>query len=101
MSKLLCSLTLDLTGIDNGNVFKALTALVRACMSLEHGFRATKGMTDDRLKRWPLAIRFYSKRNRQRFMSTIEGVAETLGGGIEVKKTVPTSRTPRQARFIR
>lgn len=101
MIRLSCSSTIDLTGIADRKVFKALAALTRACLSLEHGFRATKGMTDGRLKKWPLAIRFCSKINRQSFMSTLEGVAEKLGSGIEVKKTVPKSRNPKPVRFIR
>jgi len=98
--QLLCSATVDLRTLE-GKPLKAISALVRSSLILEHGFQATKGMTDKRLKEWRFAIRFYTKRNRDQFLRTLKTAAKALEEGIVVRKTTPSGKNPKRVRFLR
>jgi len=58
----------------NGKTFKVVADAIRSGISNEHGFRANKGVTDERFKQWPIVIRFATKANRKRFLSTMTQV---------------------------
>jgi hypothetical protein len=65
------SLKLNLTGF-SGKPFKVLTDLVRSAVKQEHGYNATKGLTDRRLQAWPIMIRFRRRQNRDSFETVLK-----------------------------
>ena len=64
------SIQLDVRGF-TGKTFKVLCDTIRSGIKNEHGFNATKGLTDNRLGSWPTVIRFKTEENRKRFMDTL------------------------------
>ncbi|WP_148217644.1 hypothetical protein [Allochromatium vinosum] len=68
-----CSLQLDLRGSD-GKQFKILADAVRSAIKNEHGYRATAGLQDSRLKVWPIVVRFRRRKNRASFESNLSAI---------------------------
>ncbi len=68
--KFQASLQLDLRQI-NDKLFKVIADTIRSGIKNEHGFKALKGITDLRLKAWPIVVRFATKKNRQRFENVV------------------------------
>lgn len=58
----------------SGKAFKVTADALRSGISNEHGFQALKGVTDERLKKWPIVIRFATLENRTRFLNTMNQV---------------------------
>jgi hypothetical protein len=58
----------------NGKAFKVVADTIRSGISNEHGFRANKGVTDERFKQWSIVIRFATIENRTRFLNTMKRV---------------------------
>ena len=65
------SIQLDLRNL-KGKLFKVVADTVRSGISNEHGFKAKKNITDHRLERWPIVIRFSTAENRESFVATME-----------------------------
>jgi hypothetical protein len=57
-----------------GKIFKLLADMVRSGIKNQHGFQATKGITDAVLLRGPLIIRFATKRHRDSFLSSFHSL---------------------------
>lgn len=67
------SVTVDLRSIKIwSKEFKSLTSLIRTGVINEHGFAATKWLTDTRFRNWSIAIRFKTAENRDEFYRVIE-----------------------------
>lgn len=83
-----------------GKKFKILCDTIRSGVKQEHGFRATKGITDKRLEVWPIVIRFSADTNRERFIKSLRSLlsSNTLAK-MDCKKLKPTSRSPKATRF--
>lgn len=67
------SVQMSLSGL-KGKTFKVVADAVRSAVKNEHGFVATRGLTDTRLAGWLIAIRFATNTNRNRFIGTLEQV---------------------------
>jgi predicted regulator of amino acid metabolism with ACT domain len=99
MEKLTKSLRLNLTSF-HGKKFKIISDTIRSGIKQEHGFMATKGITDKRLKTWPIIIRFTTGTNRRSFITSMKSIlsSNTLRE-INAKKLKPTCKSPRTTRF--
>lgn len=57
-----------------GKTLKVTADTIRSGISNEHGFRANRGVTDQRFKESPIVIPFSTVENRTRFLTTITRV---------------------------
>ena len=57
-----------------GKTFKVIADMIRSGIKNEHGFKATKGITDLRLGSWPIVIRFVDQKNRNRFERSLKKI---------------------------
>lgn len=84
-----------------GKVFKIVADTIRSGISNEHGFRANKGVTDERFQQWPIVIRFATIENRTRFLDTMERVLHPhLFTLIDVKKLKPLPGAEKPYRWV-
>lgn len=60
------SLQADCRQLDD-DVRKIVLDAFRSGIKNEHGFKATKGLTDSRLEKWPVVIRFTAPGTRESF----------------------------------
>lgn len=76
MKKFQSSLQLDISHINQfgGKPFKMIADMIRSGIKNEHGFRATKNITDSRLGSWPIVIRFVDQKNRNRFENSLREI---------------------------
>jgi hypothetical protein len=95
------SLELNLTEF-SGKTFKILCEIIRSGIKQEHGYKATKGLTDIRFGKWPIVIRFLNNSNRTDFIDSLEDLlsTETLLK-ISPTKLKPIRKTTRSVRFLR
>ena len=95
------SLSLDLRAF-KGKTFKVLCDMVRSAIKQEHGYKSTRGLTDERLKQWSIVIRFSSKDNRASFIRSLEGLlsSDTLSM-MRFRMLKPKTRNTSAIRFIR
>ncbi|MEI6708251.1 MAG: hypothetical protein WCK96_14100 [Methylococcales bacterium] len=85
----------------NGKLFKVLAAAIRAGVINEHGFRATKGMTDLRLTEWSIVIRFRTQENKERFKESLQYLfhPQTLKK-MQIKDLSPRVRVGEPIRWV-
>ena len=97
------SVRVDLRQIrPSGKDFKLLADLIRAGVKNEHGFSALKGLTDQRLKQWPVAIRFKTAKNRESFYNGIQRLLRpTLVKIIGLKPSYPNTNKSKPIKYIR
>jgi len=82
MRKFNSSLQLDLSKIFptkrkiymNIKEFKILADAIRSGIKNEHGYKATTDITDLRLRKWPIVIRFVDQENRNSFESSLRNI---------------------------
>ena len=95
------SLRADLTKF-NGKEFKIICELFRSTMKQEHGYGLTKGFTDERLKKWPVVIRFKDELHRESFICNLIGIAkEEVVSKLTLKMLHPTGSNPKTFRFLK
>jgi hypothetical protein len=95
------SLELDLTGF-SGKQFKMLCEILRSAMKQEHGYKFTKGFTDERLKKWPVVIRFKDESHRESFICNLIGIAkEEVVSKLTLKMLHPIGSNPKTFRFLK
>ena len=91
------SLRADLTKF-NGKEFKIICELFRSAMKQEHGYR----LTDERLKKWPVVIRFKDELHRESFICNLIGIAkEEVVSKLTLKMLHPTGSNPKTFRFLK
>lgn len=84
-----------------GKAFKATADTIRSGISNEHGFAANKGVTDERLKKWPIVIRFATIENRTRFLDTMNQVLHPqLVARLDFQPLRPTPEVEKPYRWI-
>ena len=64
MNSYSCSLKVNLSRL-TGKKFKTVSDTIRSIVKQEHGYSGTAGLTDNRLGKWPISIRFITKQNRK------------------------------------
>lgn len=85
----------------NGKVFKVVADTIRSGISNEHGFRANKGVTDERFKQWTIVIRFATVENRTRFLNTMKRVLHPgLIDLIALKQLTPRPGVEKPYRWV-
>jgi hypothetical protein len=95
------SLSLDLRKF-KGKKFKVMCDMVRSAVKQEHGYRSTKGLTDSRLKKWSIAIRFSNEINRNNFISSLEQILSVDSlSKMKFKMLKPKAINANSTRFIR
>jgi len=99
-NKLKKSIKIDLTSF-SGKKFKILCEIVRSGVKQEHGYRATKGLTDERLLSWPIIIRFDSNKNRENYLMGIKGIVNsTIIKKMGCNKLKPIGKAPKAIKFF-
>jgi len=97
------SVRVDLRKINPlGKDFKLLADLIRSGVKNEHGFIALKGLTDQRLEQWPVAIRFKTAKNRASFYNSMQRLLRpTLVKMIGLTPTYPNAGQSKPIKYIR
>jgi hypothetical protein len=95
-----CSMTVDLRSL-SGRQFKVVADLIRSAIKQEHGYNGTKGLKDERLSIWPVAIRFRGKQNRENFKKTLSGILSITLLNKIIKNTRPIGSNPKPVRIIK
>jgi hypothetical protein len=93
------SLQLDVRQF-NGKKFKVIADTIRSGIKNEHGFKALKGITDSRLKAWPIVVRFATKKNRQRFENVVMQILRpSVLSQIDIKHLIPRGSVVKPVRM--
>ncbi|KTC22060.1 hypothetical protein AO390_03980 [Pseudomonas marginalis ICMP 11289] len=97
------SVTVDLRGIKAwGKAFKHVATLIRSGVINEHGFAASKELTDVRFRNWSIAIRFGTADHREDFCREIRRVLHPgILNKIVMKPTVPRRGLSQPVRLLR
>ena len=91
VNKFKASLQLNMQSFSDKE-FKVVSDTIRSAIKNEHGFRAQKGITDLRLKKWPIVIRFTTHKNRDSFESVLRKVFNPLVlKKLAIKHLIPQS----------
>ncbi|ECA4546647.1 hypothetical protein N0002_05495 [Pseudomonas aeruginosa] len=88
--------------VTKDKVFKLAADVVRSGVKNEHGYRATKGLTDNRLSRWPVAIRFKTAKNRTDFCNNIKQLLHpTIIKKLGLQLTLPNIKKTEPVKYLR
>ncbi|MDO9215200.1 MAG: hypothetical protein Q8Q54_16225 [Methylococcales bacterium] len=82
-----------------GKQFKVLACMIRSGVYNEHGFLATKGMTDSRLEEWSIVIRFATQKNKERFEESLQLLHPQVLKEMRIKDLNPSVRVVKPIRW--
>lgn len=93
------SLQLDIRFL-KGKKGKIVADTIRSAVKNEHGYPAQKGLTDSRLQKWPVVIRFRDSANRASFENNLTAIlAPTVLQRMNIKHLRPVRATNKPFRF--
>jgi len=88
--------------VTKDKVFKLAADVVRSGVKNEHGYSATKGLTDNRLGRWPVAIRFKTAKNRTDFCNNMKQLLHpTIIKKLGLQATLPKIKKTEPVKYLR